>query len=131
MSYDDGLKRLSAILLLVLIGLTPIVPGFGSDTATNLPACCRRAGKHHCSMPDDQPGSGSATGFRANGRCAQYPPVVLSQREQILSKIPALDSVSAASGSFEIARPQERLCPHATLSAAHLKRGPPSFYFVG
>jgi hypothetical protein len=82
-------------------------------------------------MPDDQPGSGSATGFRANGRCGQYPPVVPSQRGQILYKIPALDSVCSASGSFEIARPQERLCPYTALSGAHLKRGPPSFYLFG
>jgi hypothetical protein len=44
-------RRLLASLLLVLTGLLPVQPLLADAvSATDLPACCRRMGAHHCMM---------------------------------------------------------------------------------
>jgi hypothetical protein len=47
---STGLRRLLAITLMLLFGLPMITLLFAldADAAMNLPACCRRDGKHHC-----------------------------------------------------------------------------------
>lgn|GEM_PF-3448478 len=42
------MKRLSAILLLLLFSFPLIAPLFASAPHSNLPICCRRTGQHHC-----------------------------------------------------------------------------------
>jgi hypothetical protein len=46
------LRKLFAITLLVLLGLPLVQPLFAltAKSEANLPACCRRNGKHHCMM---------------------------------------------------------------------------------
>ena len=44
------MRRTIALALTVIFSLTLIVPAFGSGADPNLPACCRRNGKHHCMM---------------------------------------------------------------------------------
>lgn len=44
------MRRVWAIWLAVFFGLSPILPGLFVDDQSNLPACCRRNGKHHCVM---------------------------------------------------------------------------------
>ena len=46
------MKKLLAIALLAAFGLPFVSPVFAliAKTDTNLPACCRRNGKHHCMM---------------------------------------------------------------------------------
>jgi len=131
MSYDDVLRRVSAILLLALIGLSLMVPAFGADAVTNLPACCRRAGKHHCSMPADKSTSRPESGFRANGRCSLYPPVMLPQGAPVLWEIPSLNSACVQNSSFELATLCERVRAGILPARANPKRGPPSFSLLG
>ena len=52
MDYTIGVRRLLAISMMLLFGFTLVLPLFASDASeASLPACCRRNGKHHCSMP--------------------------------------------------------------------------------
>ncbi len=52
------MRRAIAHSLLVTFSLLLIAPLFAPDAEANLPACCRRAGKHHCIMGAMQlPGS--------------------------------------------------------------------------
>ena len=44
------MRRAIAHSLLVTFSLLLIAPLFAPDAEANLPACCRRAGKHHCMM---------------------------------------------------------------------------------
>lgn len=46
------MRKLIAITLLAVFGLPFITPlmALGSTSEANLPACCRRNGKHHCMM---------------------------------------------------------------------------------
>lgn len=44
------MRRVLASVLLLLFSLALASPLFASDPESNLPACCRRNGKHHCNM---------------------------------------------------------------------------------
>ena len=44
------MRRLFAALLAVLLGFPPLMPLLSAETEAKLPACCRRDGKHGCSM---------------------------------------------------------------------------------
>jgi hypothetical protein len=51
------MRRALAILLAALFSFELIAPALLADAASDVPACCRRNGKHHCAMAD---GSGEA-----------------------------------------------------------------------
>lgn len=65
-------RRFSAAMLLALFGLSLLSPLFGSERQSNLPACCRREGRHHCAGIT-APGSGPA--LQSNAKCPMYPGV--------------------------------------------------------
>ena len=70
------MQRGSAILLLVLFGFLPIAPALKSDSDSTLPDCCRKAGKHHCSMSGgaEQSDEGSGLALKSNGStCRLFP----------------------------------------------------------
>ena len=74
-------KAIAMLLLLVFIGdTTPLT--FATDSESNLPACCRRNGKHHCAMMNsaqersDTPGPALGA---LQKRCASFPVVVPGQ----------------------------------------------------
>jgi hypothetical protein len=65
------MRRAPAILLVVLFSFSLINPALlASDPSSNLPACCRRAGEHHCAMMVSQTASSGAI---LQGVCPLYP----------------------------------------------------------
>jgi hypothetical protein len=44
------MRRAIAISLMMLFSWTLIAPFYARDSGANLPACCRKNGKHHCAM---------------------------------------------------------------------------------
>ena len=44
------MRRSVAILLAMLFSWLLVLPVFASSSDSNLPACCRKTGKHHCAM---------------------------------------------------------------------------------
>jgi hypothetical protein len=63
------MRRFPAILLAAIFGFSVIGPALVVDANANLPACCRRDGKHHCAKIDT-----SGAGLKAVGpRCAEFP----------------------------------------------------------
>jgi hypothetical protein len=54
------MRQFQAVLLLVSFSLSLIGPVVSADSESQLPACCRRNGKHHCGMKqaDDELSSG-------------------------------------------------------------------------
>jgi hypothetical protein len=119
------LRRISALLLLLLFGLSLLSPLVGSDENTNLPTCCRRGGKHRCSMDDRTGSGGSGPAFRANRRCPSYPGFGTGTTTAISGLTPAASSAfslaaeSASGNAFEL-----RILSSLRLRA-HPKRGPP------
>jgi hypothetical protein len=47
------MRRAPAILLVFLFSFSLIGPALFVDAESDLPACCRRDGKHHCGMAGD------------------------------------------------------------------------------
>ncbi|MEQ1948674.1 MAG: hypothetical protein ABL995_15905 [Bryobacteraceae bacterium] len=62
------MRRALASLLLLLFSLALASPLFASDPESNLPACCRRNGKHQCNM---RTGGDSGPGIQA-AACPLY-----------------------------------------------------------
>jgi hypothetical protein len=121
------LRRFSAILLLLLFGLSLLSPLMGSDGAGNLPACCRRAGLHHCDMAGGAPASSPV--LRTSGHCPMYPAgfaagtlsgfigVLMAAASAVL-----LTAELAACNSFQL------VLLSSLSDRAHSKRGPPPVF---
>ena len=65
------MRRLAAILLIGLFSFSLLAPMVWAQSAeSRMPECCRRAGKHHCTVAG-QSGQHSGPGMLAN--CRLYP----------------------------------------------------------
>src|SRR5215469_895434 len=58
------MRRAIAVSLMMLFGLMPMAPLLASDPDANLPACCRKNGKHHCMMQRMAAAQGAHPGFQ-------------------------------------------------------------------
>jgi hypothetical protein len=119
------MRRAFASLLLVLFSFPLILPALRSDDASNLPACCRRAGQHHCAMPDE--GSPSDGLSSIAPRCPLYP----ASGAALVSFVPAALTSGTSAGApvcvFQAASQTSQNIPQIALRGSELKRGPPSF----
>ncbi|HZL57847.1 MAG TPA: hypothetical protein VFC21_12225, partial [Bryobacteraceae bacterium] len=66
------MRRIYAILLLALFSFSLLSPAFSAQADGNLPACCRRDGKHRCSAPGGSAGH-SGAGIKTDRKCPSYP----------------------------------------------------------
>jgi len=70
------MRRISATLLLALLGFTSAMPLVFADPESSQPACCRRDGKHQCAMTamQEQQESSSEPTFRSvRTTCPYFP----------------------------------------------------------
>jgi hypothetical protein len=70
--YDNDVRRILAAALLAFFSFSLINPALLADTASKLPSCCRRAGKHHCAMVMAEAGSSSGPALQPS-RCRFFP----------------------------------------------------------
>jgi len=117
-------RRLSATLLLALFGFSLMGPAvFASDPESNLPACCRRSGKHHCAIgtPD---GSSSGPALQA-GTCPSFPSLrgVTASSKAGLAR--TFTAVFAWILALQVSQAQIEPLLHISSSLAGQKRGPP------
>lgn len=118
------MRRAFASLLLVLFSFPLILPALRSDPSANLPACCRRAGQHHCAMPDEGAPSDGLSSIAA--RCPMYPAsgaAVVSFAQAVLTSEPR---AGAPLSLFQSASLTNQNLPQIALRGSELKRGPPS-----
>ena len=123
--YNRGLRRLLSIFLLVILSSSLLAPAFGSDSDdSNLPACCRRNGKHHCSMSHGS--SESGPGFRANAKCPLFPQTIAAPAvfHAAVDGHPASGSFSNECSVLRVTADQPVL--QTPRGHSHQKRGPPS-----
>jgi hypothetical protein len=74
--YNQGLQRFCAFLLTVTFSFRLLAPVLSAEPESNLPACCRRDGKHACSMMMKSPSassSGKAAITSKKTSCPLYP----------------------------------------------------------
>jgi hypothetical protein len=119
------MRRAWAMLLLALFSFSLISPTvFASDADSNLPACCRRNGKHRCGMTAESQASGPAV---QAGRCAFFP----TSQGLPANRIVALVGISQAGferlASHRASASQTEALSHSSYSRAGQKRGPPTF----
>jgi len=118
------MRRLLALLLTALFGLSPISPAvFAQDPDSKLPACCRRGGKHPCAQAASQTESGP--GFVA-GRCAFFPSGQAAPTSSTVSLPGIAPAIFAGLDSHPTSRPQVESLFRITYNRAAQKRGPPS-----
>ena len=123
------MRRVPAILLVFVFSFSLIAPALFADAESNLPACCRRDGKHHCGMTDrdmaETPSSGAAVdALRA--KCPFFPNggAVLPQPGAALLAACHPAGISIVS---QIAAPAQAEAGYRiSLNRAHHKRGPPT-----
>jgi hypothetical protein len=128
--YDDRVRRVPAILLLALFSFSLLMETlsatYRADSSAYLPECCRRAGKHHCSVASSGDADSSGPTFKAQPHCPMYPRVLLYSRNVRPADITSGCSLNppSANSTFHRERPQPR--PAVVRIEAHYLRGPPS-----
>ena len=115
-----------SLVLLVLFSSSLIAPIFASDGSSNLPACCRRAGAHHCSgmTPSLTDGSGP-TLTAVHARCPLYPHATrgFELRQGSLTRS---ESCCAELVAHQSGRAQTEARYRSSSVRARHKRGPPA-----
>jgi hypothetical protein len=126
--YNVSLRRALAILLLFAFSV-PLIPLTVSahDAAPQLPACCRKDGKHGCSMKGmTDPGKQSSrASIKSPSRCASFPTAVFVTAGGKAVAPPASSGI--APEIFEPFSAAEQAETHwrISFSRAWQKRGPP------
>lgn len=127
----DLARRSLAIGLLGLFSALSLVPLVSSDPQSNLPACCRRDGKHHCSMMQVDEPSAQSSGLSAVApRCPLFPKLTAGagsiQLYPLVTRASSVSIVNQSSAHMQ-AEVEHRVSP----ARAHQKRGPPSLISRG
>ena len=123
------MQRWSAILLLALFGLLPIAPALQADSDSTLPDCCRKAGKHHCSMSIgvEQVDEESGLTLKSNSTaCPLYSQVKAAPARANCIAAPESALFFAAIVIYPTAHAQIEAHYRVSFSRAWQKRGPPS-----
>ena len=127
--YNCSVRRLLSITLLLIFSFPLISPvlAISASVGANLPACCRRAGAHHCmlKMPQTE-SSGNAVGFSSiPQRCPAWPATVASMQHGDLS-LHAASLFFAEIVSHPSVKAQTEARARVALDLSRQKRGPPS-----
>jgi hypothetical protein len=124
------MKRAWAILLLPLISLSLIDPAMFVGGDSQLPACCRRHGKHECAMMDmagEQQFTTDHPFKAAREKCPSFPKngVLPGFSNSVLPR--ATQAFSAAIVGRAAVHPQNEVRRRVSFSRSRQKRGPPIF----
>jgi hypothetical protein len=112
---------------LTVFSVSQIGPMLSSaDPDSNLPPCCRRDGKHHCSMMVSRSHSSSGPLLQTS-RCPSFPTIRVVPSNRLVSLTPDAGARFAhlivQSASLHFTQPRCR----TPFSRTRQKRGPPDF----
>jgi hypothetical protein len=131
LTYTRGLRRLFSLAILwVMLApmISPLLLGAMQNSDAGLPACCRKDGKHHCTMTAVQRASlvsGLKNGFTAPAENCPYTPRFLVQSHQAQFALDTSQSVFAGVASHPAAFPQTQAKYRISFRNSRQKRGPP------
>jgi hypothetical protein len=124
------LRRFLAITLLAIFGLPLAAPIFASASSAKatLPACCRRNGRHHCAMnqQDSSISANRAPAFQAPLEHCPYYPAQMPSPSTVLA-MTAAPEIYAELVSHPAVHAQTESKWRISRDRARQKRGPPSF----
>lgn len=124
------MRRFLAILLLLTFGsfLSEPLVAASSDQFANLPACCRRNGKHHCTMHNMMQWDLSSTTrvFNPSQKCPFYPKLrmILLVFGHFIQP-PARNYIDTSLLNSTIVRTRTRALYRIAFDRSRQKRGPP------
>jgi hypothetical protein len=120
------MRRAIAISLMMLFSWTLIAPLFAADAGANLPACCRRNGKHHCMMSRMRQQTANRKGFAAvSEKCPCRPASACAAHSPTYK--PEAAGAFHAEAAFHPARaPRTEVYSQISFLRSHPKRGPPT-----
>jgi hypothetical protein len=117
------MRRFAAILVVIGISFSLILPAvLAADAQSNLAACCRRGGQHHCTQQE----SGSGPAWRAD-KCASFPGVKALPGQRAAAGLPAAAVIFASLASHPSVHAQTQALCRISHDRAGQKRGPPLF----
>lgn len=126
--YTISMRRTIAALLAALFSFSLIAPAlFASSAGPNLPACCRRDGKHHCSMNAGGAQSSSGPALRSS-KCSFFPcaHAVPANQTAGLPGVSGFHLVGFASNRS--GGPRTQLRCRLSYDQSGQKRGPPALF---
>jgi hypothetical protein len=122
-------RRSLAISLVMLFSFLLISPLLASDAVdASLPACCRRAGKHHCAFTDGGTQQGRSIDLIAE-KCP-YAPGAPAAFHLAAFAPPASDALFAGLVSHPSIHAQTAAQYRISFDRSRQKRGPPSLILV-
>jgi hypothetical protein len=120
------MRRAVAISLMMLFSWTLIAPFFVRDADANLPACCRRSGRHHCAMRMMGELAGNQRGFTTVVEKCPYCPLSVSPINSPTYKAETAGAFYAEFVSHPALAPQTEAHYRISFLRNHQKRGPPT-----
>lgn len=119
------MRRLASISLLAVFMWLLVAPAFGPDAEANLPACCRRNGKHHCAMRWMAQRDAGFPGLTTVSEKCPCGPAAASAVHSGSYYRSADSSLSAHLSNQPTALRQAEPLLRISLPGGHSKRGPP------
>jgi hypothetical protein len=120
------MRRTIALALTVLFSWTLMAPIFGPGAGANLPACCRRNGKHHCMMRGVERPGGDQKGFTSVSEKCPCPPAATCAVHSPVFKPEAGSRFCAQFPRRMVLAPRTETLRNISFLRSHPKRGPPS-----
>jgi hypothetical protein len=117
-------RRLLAISLMLVFGLPLVSSLFGAAADQILPACCRRDGRHHCSMVVE---GGSPKDLSTVREKCPYPPESPALLLHFSFTPGTAAAVFAGITRHPAISPQTEAHLRVSFDRARQKRGPPAF----
>jgi hypothetical protein len=119
------MRRALASLLISFLSVPVILPALLADPSQELPPCCRRDGKHHCSMAGMM--GGESKGPALQSRCPLFPQNHSLPGSLHVSGFAVVRRVVGTAFSVCATRTSETTRQSQLLAGCIRKRGPPSF----
>jgi hypothetical protein len=121
------MRRAFASLLLALFSFPLILPILRADDASRLPSCCRREGKHHCSMG---PTTAETADFLAldaiRPRCSNYPATSAVPGNWNVAFLRTSTSICTSLLNYPAVEARTEAQYRVSFSRSRQKRGPPA-----
>ncbi|HVW11052.1 MAG TPA: hypothetical protein VHC90_20850 [Bryobacteraceae bacterium] len=120
------MRRLLASLLLVVISLSLVSPVLASTAKSDLPACCLRNGKHHCTMGAPEISTHGSPGLRTDCPFRNHGSLVAASGQKLLAA--PRTGFRFATLPAVVLESAPEVQPNLRQITAHNKRGPPSHF---
>jgi len=118
-------RRITGVLLLLLLTSPLVTPLFARNPQADLPACCRRNGKHHCAQRMQAPASEKVLFRSAGMKCPMFPVRLATPGHRLQILPTSAQSFYGAIVSHPAIHARAEISYRICWSRSQQKRGPP------